>query len=165
MQVALLTGFLALLSTPIEEGQVQKLFVIERSENRNEVHYDALFNHNGTLLEHNPIRVYWIMREQGDQREPLTWFEERFAYGISVVRDPRAKHVSFNLAALEGRTVDVVSLGGSYIARVEINGRASRLERVFVKLKQGGLSPAVRHIDIVGTDLLTGKKLRERIEP
>jgi hypothetical protein len=143
----------------------QTLFVIARSTNANVVHYEAQLDTTGRLEEEHPLLAYWVMHAEDGHREDLSWFERQFAYGWSLVSRAEPYRVELRLTAFPQRGVVVrVDAGGSARAELQIAGRVAVLRRIFVQLADGG-GPTVRYIDLFGTDLASGKPLRERLEP
>src|SRR5687768_6515742 len=60
------------------------LFIMQRSVNANEVHYDVQAGADGALAD-EPVVAYWVMKAEGGGREDLTFFEEEMAYGFEVL--------------------------------------------------------------------------------
>ena len=65
-----------------ENGQSYKLFHIERSKNKNQVHYNLLLNDKCEMKSEFPVVGFWQDLELGpDVRNNLTFFD-KVAYGI-----------------------------------------------------------------------------------
>lgn len=138
------------------------LFTIERSNNRNVVHYDACLVSNGELSPSDPVKVYWMM-ETG-QKEDLTWLEEHYAYGIGSEEKLKGGGVEISLAAF-GRKMSVTKIDGRYRVIVFINGQRSILEKVYLNCRPGLLGiPKVLYADLFGEILATGASAVERVE-
>lgn len=143
--------------------ELERLFLIHRSTNRNVVSYDARLTREGTLAD-EPIRVYWILREQDGRVEDLTGLERRRAFGI-VVDEASPTRAIFRIVSLRDRPITVeVGRAGAW-AMMAIDGEAALLEEVFVSVRDGSLVPTVRWVEVRGTSLRSGKKIRERIVP
>lgn len=140
-----------------------RLFVIERSTNANVVAYDARLGDGGFDVR-NPISVYWIMHEEGGEREELSGLERRLAFGVRVSR-ATAEEVSFSLVALPERLITVRLEPEGPVATVDIRGERVRIERIFVAAKEGSLIPGVEYVEFGGTRLRDGKEAKERIRP
>ena len=141
------------------------LFMITRSQNRNQVIYEARRAGDGFDTQ-DPINVYWIMVEKGGITEGLTSLEKRSAYGVSVVSATKDK-VVFNLKALEDRKIEVTydEKGKKSTALMPINGKPEELEGVYINAEPGKLIPKVLNIDITGSSLTSGKQVKEVIKP
>lgn len=166
LATALLAAGLVLSATSwASVARRQALFVIARSMNANVVHYDAGVDVQGKLDQEHPLLAYWMMHAEDGHREDLSWFERQFAYGWSIVSRVEPYRVELRLTAFPQRSVVVrVDAAGGVRAELQIAGRSAALRRIFVQLADGG-GPTVRYIDLFGTDLTSGKPLRERIEP
>jgi len=144
-----------------------RLFTITRSQNRNEVIYEARRTGSGFDTE-DPIHVYWIMVEEGGATEGLNALEKRSAYGVSVVSATRDK-VVFNLKALKDRKIEVTfdDKDQTSKALMPINGEQAELESVYINARPRKLNPVpeVLNIDITGRSLASGKPVKEVIKP
>ena len=142
------------------EDDCRPLFSIQRSNNRNELVYEACFA--GGAFAGRPIRAHWVMSESDGHREELTALEERFAYG-TVVRAASPDAVSFGLRALPARELVARREGDEVRAFTEIDGRARALISVYNELG-GGIFPSVRSVELVGLDA-AGAICTERLVP
>ena len=140
-----------------------RLFCIERSKNANIACYDVSPRADGTLDSESPVDTYWIMRAEDGRREELTWFERRWAYGYRVVGKPRPDRIQVQLMALPSRRLTIERRGASYPAMAVVNGRRSRLRRIYVHSVEGAVLPRVLYVDVWGTDLETKESTYERL--
>lgn len=141
----------------------QHLFLIHRSTNRNVVSYDARLTPDG-LLADDPIRIRWIMREEGDRVEDLTGLERRRAFGIRLDEVSPTRAI-FRIVSLPDRPITVTLTEAGPLPMMGIGGEAATLEEVFVSVRDGSLIPTVRWVEVRGISLRSGKKVRERIVP
>jgi hypothetical protein len=141
------------------------LFTITRSQNRNQVIYEAHRAGSGFDTQ-DPINIYWIMVEKGGTTEGLTSLEKKSAYGVSVVSATKDK-VVFNLKALEDRKIEVTydEKGKKSVALMPINGQPAELESVYINATPGKLIPKVLNIDITGRSVASGNEVKEVIKP
>jgi len=102
-----------------------------------------------------------MLAEDG-RREELTGLERRLAYGVEVraVSEPDTAVVV--LRAEPQRPVAIRRRDGCLVAITPIDGREALLRTVHVVVG-GGLFPAIRSIELVGTDVDTGSERREVI--
>ena len=128
------------------------LFNIQRTENANELFYEARLTPEG-LATKDPIKVYWVMKAEEGQREDLNDLEKQMAYGVAVESATRTETV-FTLKAFKGRKIVVRLDGeeGAYRARAytQINDETTELERLFITTKSMGLFPKVVKVEIFG---------------
>lgn len=142
-------------------NRADPLFTIERSTNRNIVHYDACLVSDKALSASDPVKVYWIM--EGGQRQDLTWLERRYGYGIKSMQKPKEGGVEISLAAFD-RKMLVTKIDGSYRVVVSIKGQRSILDKIYVNSRPGLLGlPKVVYADFIGRTLATGASIVERV--
>jgi len=143
---------------------VDHLFFIERSKNKNLVQYDIRLLKNSHVPDIKPMNVYWIL--ENGKREELNSIEREYAYG--VVRQERLDEDKFKviLAGLKKLEIIVERMNDSFKAIVSINGRESILEKIYIKSeeKRTGI-PKVLYIDLFGRAKGTGLPTKERIAP
>lgn len=149
--------------------RVRSVFHIEKSENRNEVHYDVRVDGDCRPLQSEPVIGYWREREQGPNVIlPLTFFERR-AYGVhpdsvAVRWAADGGTVEFALRPLPRRRIAIRTFKRRGHCRARawalIDGQLAQLDSVFVQV--GFLT--AEHIVLRGSDR-RGRPLRERIAP
>lgn len=162
LSVSLALGFAAGYTAQRSERAV-RLFVLERSTNLNVVAYDLRLAGSGVDLE-DPIDAYWLLFEEGGEREELSRLERRLAFGVEVAR-AGAEEVVFTLAALPSRPITVRWGPRGPAPFVEIGGESARLTGVFVAAREGGLLPGVHYVELRGISERTGADALERIAP
>jgi len=143
---------------------VNHLFFIERSKNKNLVQYDIRLLDNSHVPDRRPVNVYWIL--ENGRHEELNPIEREYAYGI--VRQEKLDENKFKviLAGLKRLEIIVERMNDSFKAVVSINGRESILEKIYIKSeeKRTGL-PKILYIDLFGRTRGAGLPIRERIAP
>jgi hypothetical protein len=158
-----LCALIALFPTELSAQSPRMLFEIARSKNRNVLRYEVEIAGKGQPNSDQPVSAHWVMHENGGRREPLSWFERRFAYGWEVVGPVNAGGFVFKLSALAARPIRVVRRGAGFTALVSIRDRSSFLERIYVRTKENGAFPKVLYVDLFGRDAASGKPVTERI--
>lgn len=140
------------------------VFTISRSLNANVVIYEAVLDETGAIDRHHPLRVTWLLLERNGSREGLN-FLERGVYGYTVDTTPEGE-VSIRLKARRSLPVRLRMVEGCPRAFAVIDGRETRLDRVWVQLDGGGfLTPKVSYLELVGVDPETSEAARERLTP
>jgi len=152
-------------AAPARADATQPLFVITRSTNRNEVHYDAQLGKDGKLKADEPVIAYWIMVEKGGKREKLNWVERRKAYGFSIKAEAGGESYRMTIVPYKARPIRVYLQGGQARAEIVIAGRAAFLKKLFINVTEGILLPTVNYVELQGVDAKTGQALKERITP
>jgi len=141
------------------------LFIIERSNNANVVHYDARFTAGGELDPEEPVVAYWVLLAEDGRRKKLSWLEKKKAYGVRTKPGPSRNSYTLTLAAAPWLPLAVKMTGDAAHTEIVINGRPAILEKMFIQTRGKLLGPKVVSIELYGKDLQTGKDCREKILP
>jgi hypothetical protein len=164
---AVLGVALALLFHPqrtLGRPRTQTLFVIARSNNANVLHYDVR-TLGGKLDLDEPLLAYWVMNAEDGRREALTFMERELAYGFRITSRITNDGFRIVLKAFEQRVVIVrKNASDGYRAHAHIDGQNATLDRIFVGVEKGGVTPRVRFVDLFGT-ARSGKRVAERLVP
>lgn len=138
-----------------DHTQAIPLFYIGKNTNRNQVHYEAILTKDCRFAETEPIHAYWQrLEKESDAVRELKWAEEKFAYGVKVIRKSD-HHLIFIIAADDSRPVIVETrIGASgceVAARTQILNAWVKPGHAFVELKERrALYPKVFHVDLIG---------------
>jgi hypothetical protein len=144
--------------------EIASVFLISKSENKNQVHFALRVDDACNPATSAPVRPYWRMLEQGaTETEPLLAKEQRL-YGIAS-QTIEGSNVALRLRALPARPVAIRTwrdANGSCRANAftDINGKSSRLYDVHVALSLFG----VRYVLVTGWDD-DGNVVREKLAP
>ena len=142
----------------------QRLFRIERSKNANIVAYDLRLDSDGKPDPKTPVEAYWVSPGDGS-REALSMVQKKLAYGFKS-RFENPDVVVLRMVADLGREIRVERVGGVFRALVDIDGKRSVLDHIYVKsIERALLLPSVEFVDLFGVDLATGAERHERIVP
>lgn len=158
---------LVLCTSILHANETKTLFHIERSKNKNEVHYAVKLNGNCQFKGDEPIFGYWKSLEQGPNViEDLSVFDQ-VAYGI-VNQKVSGDKVTFNLKAIDSRVVTVSLVKKEkkcdVVAQMEISKKQAYLDKVYVLSKEGFIKPTVIHLDFFGHNE-QGEQVTERYKP
>lgn len=142
-------AFFLLGSDPVDKGPT--LFIIQRSTNANEVHYDVQVDADGKLAE-EPVVAYWIMKAEDGGREDLSFFERNMAYGFEVMPPGPDGEREMKLVAWEDRTIRLTKDedSGKWRAVTKIDGEDAYLKRLYIETDEGGITPSVVFVDLFG---------------
>ncbi len=163
MRYVLTAGLLTLAATCAVAQTTKPLFVIERSINKNLVHYDAHLTKDGRLNPKEPVIAYWIMAD--GRREELNWLERTEAYGFTVTSGPAPDTCQIRLAAYKQRPITIYQDAGGLKAEVVIAGRPAILQRIYIDAVESLGIPKVHFVELFGRDLATNKPVSEKIMP
>jgi hypothetical protein len=103
---AFIVVFLAATIALAQAQAPKSLFIIERSKNRNVVHYEAQLSQDGKLHPQGPVIVYWIMLAEDGRREPLNRIERHVAYGFEIEPDRSRRVYRMRLMAYPEREIE-----------------------------------------------------------
>lgn len=138
-----------------------QLFYVQRSPNSNTVVYAARLDAKGNLDSRNPVDAFWRKFNIDGSRKSLNFIERMMAYGV---RAKAGKPVTFTIAALPERKL---TLGWDSQhhpqATMQIGNRTVKLAYVYLQVEEGGLMPEVPSLDIIGTDIASGKAIHEHL--
>ena len=141
------------------------LFIIERSKNKNVVHYDAQLTGDGRLDPKEPVTAYWLMLAEDGRREDLNWIERNKAYGFRIEAVKRGLIYRMRLMAYPEREIKVYQDETRVVAEMRIGGNPALLERIYIASTEGRSLPKVEYVELFGRDLTTGEQRYERLSP
>jgi hypothetical protein len=149
-------------SGPDDSGPT--LFIIQRSKNTNEVHYDVQVGADGHLND-EPVIAYWVMKAEGGGREDLTYFERKMAYGFEVLEPDVNGNREMKLVAWEERTIRLTRTEDDkrWRAATTIDGEDAYLTKLFIQTDESGLTPSVEYVDLSGETVDGGDPVEERM--
>ena len=139
------------------------LFVIERSVNKNVVHYDAKLR-NGKLDPEQPVVAYWVMEENG-RRQELNLLERLKAYGFTVKPDKDPDTFNLTIVSNKKKEIRIVRSGPVVRAEAKIGNCDAYLQKIFVAAKKSLLPSLPEYAEMTGTEISTGSECHERVTP
>lgn len=154
-------------SFPTPKNVDNLLFYIQRDPNTNTICYVLNIDKNGKLNISTPIHAFWIRYPEGGIRKDLNFIQRKFAYGINSKKladgSYDVRSVAYNKLPLHLRKDEK----GVYRVYADINKRESVLERIFIRIGDGGTfwNPDVKYIELKGVEVKTGKRVLERFKP
>lgn len=156
--MSVLVAVVALLSGQLPSGCSKELFRIERTTNANVVVYEVKPGASTVLDSNKPLTATWLMLARDGSREELLFFEHA-AYGFDV--HPSATGFTVTLEAFRRREVSIEIVNGCPAALVKLNGKQTKLEKIFVTVTEG-VFPSVKSIDVYGSDPRSGERRHEK---
>jgi hypothetical protein len=138
-----------------------QLFYIQRSPNSNTVIYAAKLDAQG-----NPqtVEVFWRKFNIDGSKQPLNFIERIMAYGVRLDGRKGAQSLTFTIAALPERKLTLgVDAQHHPQALIQIGSHTVKLAYVYLQVVEGGLLPSVPSLDILGTDIASGKAIHEHL--
>ena len=153
---------------------VQTVFYISKSDDRNRVDYGIHLDASCAPVGDDAVFQYWREFERSPpvRVHGLGMFEY-IPYGISeqrtISRTSSGGSHTIKLRQLDKMLIRVVSQKGadgrcSAEARTVISSKECVLIFAYVKLRKGGLAPSVDYIDLHGRDVSTGQEVLGRLQ-
>jgi len=141
-----------------------QLFYVQRSPNSNTVVYAAKLDTKGNFDTRTPVEAFWRKFNIDGGKKNLNFMERMMAYGVRMATRKAGQPITFTIAALPERKL---TLGWDAQHRpqatIVIGSRTVKLAYVYLQVEEGGLMPDVPSLDIVGTDIASGKAIREHL--
>ena len=148
---------------PVPPYSKKSLFYIHRSPNPNTVIYEVNLNDKKVIDAENPVKVYWIRYGEKAQVRDLNYIERTFAYGVKAETINQNSYKLQFVASKEKSFVASLDEKGQACATMKINGRQSRLTKIFVQVAEEGWWPKVAYVEFFGLDSETGKPSYEKM--
>jgi len=147
--------------TPDEPNQ---LFYVQRSPNANTVVYAAKLDTQGGFHREEPVQAFWRKFNIDGSKTPLNFIERMMAYGVHTDRIKPGQPITFTIAALPERKLTLtMDEHHRPQALIQIGNRTAKLAYVYLQVVEGGLTPKVPSLDILGTDTASGKAVHEHL--
>lgn len=155
----LFVGFCIPSSSPI-------LFSIGRSKDTNEIFYSINLNNSGKLNTDKPINVYWLKRTENNKIEPLSWIQNKFAYGI-VYLSKSETSAKFHFAAYDRRIFELKKNKQNEFKVFTISANKEvEVNRIYIYITGGTFwFPEIPKIELFATISGTDIKIKEIIVP
>jgi hypothetical protein len=109
--------------------------------------------------------VYWVRLAEQGQVEELGWLQRNFAFGFSTDFDQESDTAIIDMALKIERLITVKRIQANYQAIMTIDGKTSRIEKIFIDSSGKGFSTRVNFIELHGTDMETSEVTYERLVP
>jgi hypothetical protein len=153
-----LVGLRPEFKIPDEPDQI---FYVQRSPNANTVVYAAKMDAQG-----NPgsVEAFWRKFNIDGSKQPLNFMENMMAYGVKMDARKAGQPVTFTIAALPERKL-TLGLDAQHHpqATMQIGAHTVKVAYVYLQVVEGGLMPSVPSLDVVGTDIASGKAIHEHL--
>lgn len=154
-------------SFPTPKDVAHLLFYIQRDPNTNTICYTLNVDNVGRLDLGDPIHAFWIRYPEGGIRKELNFIQRKFAYGINTKKladgSYDVRSVAYSKLPLKLKK----DTRGVYHVYAHINEKESVLERIFIRIGDGGTfwKPDVKYIELKGVEVKTGKRILQRFKP
>ena len=142
------------------------LFSIVRSKDANEIFYTINLDNSNKLNTENPINVYWLKRTENNKVEPLSWIQNKFAYGI-VYLSKSENYAKFRFAAYDKRVFELKKNNHNEFKVYTISeNKEVEVNRIYIYITGGTFwIPEIPKVELFTTISGTDKKMKETIIP
>ncbi len=152
------------------EGEHENyLFKINRSRDADEIWYTVNINESGVLDKEKPIEAFWVRKTKNNEREPLSWVQNNYAYGIQVIQPYSRVHgnLRFQFVSYPQQTFELrKSVNGQFQVYTNIDTMEIEVARIFVQIDGDSfLVPSVSHIKLTGYDVASSNLVAQTITP
>lgn len=159
-------AFFLVLSYSFDEKKEVQLFKIQRSKDKNQIFYDLKQTKNGLLDKEEPITIYWIRTSEPDKKDPLTWIQQRYAYGLTYLEknehQARFQFVSYSKKELLLKK----NKAGEFKVFTEYKNKWVELNRIFIQIDGGTFwFPKISRVELHAKDPVTNKDIVDIINP
>jgi hypothetical protein len=157
----ILTDIALFASLPAEDI----LFRISRSHDADEIFYEVSLDSDGRLYAGSPVDIYWVRKTKVLVREPLTWLQNRYSYGIRFI-ETSSDHAIFKFVSFDKEFKLEKAVEGRFRVYTILDNRPVVVERIFVQFDGGTfLAPVISEVILYGRDVESGILLTENIKP
>lgn len=143
-----------------------KLFKIERSKDANQIFYDLHIDDDKTLNIDNPIDIYWVRKTEKNKVKPLTWIQQKFAYGLkySFKNDSTAQ---FNFVSYDKKNFFLKKdVDNTFKVFTQINNHLVVVKKIYIHITGGTFwVPKIPKIELHAFDKKLNKNIIEIIKP
>ena len=142
------------------------LFHIARSKDASTIHYDIRVDNSGNLFGNEPIEIYWIKQRAQLTKEPLTWIQKNYSYGISYLYI-YPNEAKFQFVAYKKRDfVLKKNSEGIYKVFTTVNDKDLEVDLIFIQIEGGTFwFPKIPKVELHLTDSENAEKLIEIVYP
>lgn len=154
-------------SFPVPRGNPKQLFYLQRDPNTNTIVYELNLREDGSPDPDEPIHVFWIRYPEGGIHKELNYVQKKFAYGVKAIPMAGKQYkLIFTAYKKKNMVLAYAAKEKKYQVYAMLNGQLSVLNRVFIRIGNGGSfwAPDVKYIEMRGTAMSTGKQMTERIQ-
>jgi hypothetical protein len=167
--LTIIGGFAYLLITSFSSYNSNSdfhLFKIERNKDRNIIYYDVQVTSTGKLNTKNPIKIYWVKREEHNQLEDLTWIQNSYSYGINLLSSNEYE-AKFQFVSYSKRTFYIKKNStGEFRVYTNSMNEWVEIQRIFIQIDGGTFwFPSISRVELHSKNSLSENSLVEIIKP
>ena len=153
---------------PLPVAELQSIFHISKSENRNQVHYGASVDANCRPIGAAPIYAYWRMLERGPTRTEALLDREQPGYGLAaqqvVTRTNHGGTVRVQLRAWPDRAIRIdlfrAHKGCGARAQLDIQHQPAVIQSIYIDI---GFLFSINYAQVRGIRVTDGHPVQEKL--
>ena len=148
-----------------EPDDNKQLFSIGRSKDANEIIYSLNIEKSNKLDLQAPIQVFWLKRTENNKREPLTWIQQKFSYGVVYLKK-NDSYAKFHLAGYSGRIFELKKdSNGVFHIYTLSEGKEVIVNRIYIHISGGTFwLPEIPKVELFAELVKNGKNIIEIIK-
>lgn len=154
---------------PDPQGIENLLFYIQRTINHNTIVYTLNQDQFGNINERQPILAYWVKYDQGGKKEPLTFIQQKYAYGLRAkLINAERKIYALEFVSYNKKQLFLIQspVDHKYCVYGFIQNKLSIVKNIFVNIEGGSFwLPNVKSVELTCIDPTSSKILTEIIKP
>lgn len=157
---------LSSFASKLASNKSYHLFKIERSKDANEIFYDVNLDSKKNIDISNPLNIYWIKHTANGKIEPLTWIQQKYAYGVEYLSKSKNtaefQFVSYNKRQFQIKT----DSKGDFKVFTKSKNKLVIVNRIFIQIDGGTFwFPTISRVELHTQDIQTNEKSIEIINP
>lgn len=144
----------------------ENLFHIVRSRDTDKIFYQANLDKEGNLITGNPVNIFWIRQSQNNQKENLTWIQNKYAYGLHFIEVGR-QYAIFKFVSFSDKTFVLrKDERGSFRVFATCIDCEMVVNSLFVHFENDSFwFPKISRVELHATEAKTESLIVEYIEP
>ncbi|MBK7958839.1 MAG: DUF4833 domain-containing protein [Bacteroidetes bacterium] len=151
------------MSFPTPTGNPKQLFYLQRTTNTNTIVCELNFK-DSTFDKKDPVRVFWIRYEEKGQEQELDFFQKKFAYGIKVKPIDENSYEMHFVSFKKMKMYLMKAEDEQFRVFIDVNQKRLILHSIYIDLiETKKVKPNIQFLEITGTDLVTKKVIKERL--
>ncbi len=171
--IQLLAAVLAFSSFTLNRMEIREpehfLFKINRSRDADEIWYAVNLNKSGIPVKEVPIKAYWLRKTSNNETEPLTWIQNKYAYGIRIVQayNKQTENMKFQFVSYAEQMFELrKKANGEFKVFTTIENKEIEVARIFVQIDGGSfLVPSISFVKLTGYDISSSNLIAQIITP
>jgi hypothetical protein len=140
------------------------LFHIIRSRDADKIFYMVNLDKDGNLIASDPVKIFWVKQTQGNQKEPLTWIQNKHGYGLQYLEVDQ-QHAVFRFVSFQKTFILKKDESESFRVFTTCGEREMIVNSLFVQFKNDSFwFPKIKRVELHATESGTESMIVEYID-